>query len=408
MFSSADQLAGTFASFFLDAIVANDLNSIQGMFAQDASFVLVDGAAQKSYAEPNERTATVNQIVGAVVSANFNVESVSGAEITNGVLATVLLSVSADAYTQRWFLAAVLEKIHEDVFCVRQLTITFFPQQEVAASPAAVQQQAPAAAAVAAPSPNAAASGAQAPEPAAVSPPQSPEKLCEAPAAAPAVESAKAKRTMKKNQKAAATAAAAAAPPAAEEEAPAPQPAVVAPVEEPVAVPEPVVEEAPAPAPVPEPVQKPAPAAAAPKAAAAAAKPSSWASMARDNKTAQPSGKTVPIRVSPPPEGGLAAEPAPVPEAASARPARPAREPRPAPVEVLDKVMFPIAKLVSEEEVKAALGTLAASAVSIRIVEAKKLVFIDFSIANAIDVLKSNPPTIGGAKINPYKQRAKE
>jgi hypothetical protein len=371
---SADQLAGTFASFFLDAVVVNDLNTIQGMFAPDASFVLVDDAGQKTYSDPNERTGAVLQIVDSVAAANFNVESVSGADVTNGVAATVMLSVLTESYTQRWCLSALLEKIDEDVFCVRQLCITFFQLNVIA-----VLQQEAAAAAPVAPTP--------APAPTVAPPvPESPEKLREAPEAQPApTPETKPKRTMKKAQKAAVA-------PVVEEAAPVQQPEVV---EQPAPAP---VEAAPAPPPPPPPVveEKPAP--------KAIAKPTSWASMARDNKSAQPTANHVPLRVSPVPEG--VAEAAPVaPEVPSSRPPRAARQPA---AEVLDKVMFGIAKVVSEEEIKTALGSLAPSVVSMRIVEHKKLVFIDFSVADALAQLRANPPTIGGAKINPYKQKPKE
>ena len=368
---SADQLAGTFASFFFDAIVANDLSSVARMFADDASFVLVDGAAQKVYFDPTERSAAILELAASVAASNFVVESVSGADTSNGVSATVMYSVLSETFSQRTHLSVLLEKVDEDVFCVRQLTITLFTPT---AAPA------PALPIVAAPA-----------EPERVAQAESPERP------QPVVTESKPKRTMKKSQKAAP----AAAPPV-EEVAP-PQ----VPVEEPA-----VVVETPAPQPVvveaPKEVKQAAPAV---QAAPADSKPTSWAKMAREHKSAQPHANHVPIRVSPPPEGGVVPEPvaaAVEQPAAAIRPSRAPREPRAPAAEVLDKVMFGVAKVVTEEEVKEGLGSLAASVVSLRIVPDKKLVFIDFSVDDALVQLREKPPTYGGVKINAYKQKPKE
>jgi hypothetical protein len=75
----------------------------------------------------------------------------------------------------------------------------------------------------------------------------------------------------------------------------------------------------------------------------------------------------------------------------------------------LDKVMFTVTRVVSEDEVKQGLGKgLSASIVSLRIVDNKKLVFVDFAIDTALDQLTANPPTIAGAKINAFRQKTRE
>ncbi|RNF25935.1 putative RNA-binding protein [Trypanosoma conorhini] len=169
------------------------------------------------------------------------------------------------------------------------------------------------------------------------------------------------------------------------------------------------------------------PAAAAPaqrQPPAASAKPKSWASLA----SAQPKGEhRQPLRVVVPENGGnadAAEVNAPVKptqteqrhvassSAAAVGGQKPStKAPRPPAAPIGDRLMFNIDYAVSDEEIKEALGPLAAHIVSLRNNSSNGHVFLDFSDKeNVMDALKANPPAIGTRKtrVNIYRQRTRQ
>lgn len=190
-------------------------------------------------------------------------------------------------------------------------------------------------------------------------------------------------------------------------------------------MPEPVEEKAaktPTPEPQPEPTPEPAaeePAAAAasaeaePTAAApSSAKPKSWASLL-SHASAKPVEHR-PVRVVAHEGGAKKETPSPKKDAAAPKDAaakRPVPRERKAFEPVGDRLMFNITGTVTDEEIRAALGAMAAHLVSLRNNSAKGHVFMDFAenVAAFEEITKAQP-VIGATKLkmNVFRQRPRD
>lgn len=146
-------------------------------------------------------------------------------------------------------------------------------------------------------------------------------------------------------------------------------------------------------------------------------KPTSWAQRVTWNQTSTSSSSAIPPvtakggviphqRVSPPPQQLQAAT-------TSARPFTSAnqhqqQQPKPSPDACL---MFSVEGPISEEQIRRGIGkNLAEKIVSIRNLsdQNSRLVFVDFSDANALKLLRENPPVIAGTKVQVQVQRPRE
>ncbi|ORC90749.1 uncharacterized protein TM35_000071730 [Trypanosoma theileri] len=145
------------------------------------------------------------------------------------------------------------------------------------------------------------------------------------------------------------------------------------------------------------------------------AAPKSWASLASSAPKGEP---RQPLKVTSH-ENGVSNETVEAPSAKSVQkeeqqvPSPKTQTKAPcAPAQAIgDRLMFNIDHAVSDEDIKSALGRLAANIVSLRNNSANGHVFIDFSDKEKVlDTLKANPPMIGTRKtrVNIYRQRTRQ
>lgn len=167
-------------------------------------------------------------------------------------------------------------------------------------------------------------------------------------------------------------------------------------------------QEAPKKSPTPEPAAEEE---AKPAKKEAAGKPKSWASLASAAKGIDQS-KAVRITAGLKKEEPAAAAKPSAP-AAGAGAKEPIRRERKQPEPVGDRLMFSTSAAVTDEEVKAALGPVAAHLVSLRNNSAREhgCVFMDFAVnVKAFEEIRKLNPVIGAAKtpINVFRQRPRE
>jgi hypothetical protein len=355
--SQATEVTATFAATFFELLASQQYVQLGRMFLVDSAseenstFTLVDKSGALSVAYGSEISSALAVSFAALARKQVVVEDVAATTVSAGISGTITFS----SELLQGQVIVLLEHCDDETYFVRTLATS------VSAVAASAPVEVAATAEVAVPA-----------EVAAVQAPVTVEEPVQAAAEEPVVVSPPAKGKGK-GKKVAPKAAAV------------PEPAPVVVVAEPevvtVVVDEPVVEAV---------VEKPAPApeVAAPVAPAVPTGPKSWATLAR--KPAGPAAPSAPVVVRPP---SAAAVEQPSPAAAPKETVKEApkepREPRQPKPEIKDRLMFTIPTEVSDDEIKAALGAISKSIVSLRNQSKNNRVFIDFSVDTAFDALNA-------------------
>lgn len=368
--SLALDVSTNFAAEFLELLCSQQYAALGRFFLAEASpdhqsnLSNVDASGRLDVYRGSEIPDALNRIFAPIARKAVVIEDVAANTISAGVTAVVTFSSVSVSGT----FTVVLEHVDDETYFARDVTVCLTavaevpaPVVETSTTPVAAEEQ-----------PIAAAE----PEVVAAVEEAAP-VVVEAAVAAPAATSTKGR----KGKKAAAPVATPAAPVA--------QVATEEAVEAPVQAEAPAVVETPAPAP-----------AAAPVAPAAPTGPKSWATLARTPASAPTA--VAPVKVRPP--GAEAPVEAVVPAVATKEAKSKPSEAAP---RVEDRLMFTIQGEVSDDDIKAALGPLSKSMVSLRNQSSQCRVFLDFSVATAFDTLSSASITIGGFPVKFQRQRQK-
>jgi hypothetical protein len=349
--SQATEVTATFAATFFELLASQQYVQLGRMFLVDSAseenstFTLVDKSGALSVACGSEISSALAVSFAALARKQVVVEDVAATTVSAGISGTITFS----SELLQGQVTVLLEHCDDETYFVRTLATSV---SAVAAS-APVEVAATAEVAVPAEAPVAEEEPVQAAveEPVVVSPP------------------AKGKGKGKK-----------VAPKAAAVPEPAPVVVVAEPEVVTVVVDEPVVEAV---------VEKPAPAPeVAPVAPAAPTGPKSWATLAR--KPAGPAAPSAPVVVRPPSAAAIEQpSPAAAPKETVKEAPKEPREPRQPKPEIKDRLMFTIPTEVSDDEIKAALGAISKSIVSLRNQSKNNRVFIDFSVDTAFDALNA-------------------
>lgn len=360
--AAAQQVANAFTVDFVERVSKNAANLAE-VYGRRATLTINDFELGISEVSDSDVPLAAQKWAASLQGSRLRVDSVNAAPIYGGVNVFLTLTALGDQLQQYFHVATTLES-YQDTFGMDG----FYVRHQVIARIGAVVPE----------------------------PPAQPEPT-------PVVEEKPAKQTPAPEAPVAE-----AAPAKAKTPTPEPQPeAAPEPVAEAVAAPaEPEAQEAPA----EEEKKAAAPAAAAPS----SGKPKSWAAMLSHApvKSAEPHR---PVKVvardsaAEKKEAAAAKKEAAAPKEAPAK--RPAPRERKAPEPVGDRLMFNITGAVTDEEIRAALGAMAAHLVSLRNNSAKGHVFMDFAENVAVfDELTKAQPVIGAAKLkmSVFRQRPRD